>query len=80
MNILTTNKKEILIRRYGLNNHEEQTQKVIAKEIKKRNDSLVDYEKSGREDLINQIKEEINKTSEEGIFNKNKSAHGHYFH
>lgn len=32
---------------------------IIAKESKKRKDSLVDYEKSGREDLINQIKEEI---------------------
>ena len=32
---------------------------VIAKECKKRNDSLADYEKSGREDLINQIKEEM---------------------
>lgn len=32
---------------------------VIAKEFKKRNDSLADYEKSGREDLISQIKEEM---------------------
>ncbi|MBE5805872.1 MAG: GatB/YqeY domain-containing protein [Clostridiales bacterium] len=32
---------------------------VIAKEFKKRNDALVEYEKSGREDLINQIKEEM---------------------
>ena len=32
---------------------------VIAKESKKRKDSLPDYEKSGREDLINQVKEEI---------------------
>ena len=32
---------------------------IIAKEFKKRNDSLADYEKSGREDLINQIKEEM---------------------
>ena len=32
---------------------------VIAKESKKRKDSLEDYEKSGREDLINEIKEEI---------------------
>ena len=32
---------------------------IIAKESKKRKDSLVDYEKSGREDLINEIKEEI---------------------
>ena len=32
---------------------------IIAKENKKRKDSLGDYEKSGREDLINEIKEEI---------------------
>lgn len=32
---------------------------IIAKEVKKRNDSLSDYEKGGREDLVNQIKEEI---------------------
>ena len=32
---------------------------IIAKESKKRKDSLSDYEKSGREDLISQVKEEI---------------------
>lgn len=32
---------------------------IIAKESKKRKDSLSDYEKSGREDLISQINEEI---------------------
>ena len=32
---------------------------IIAKESKKRKDSLSDYEKSGREDLIKEIKEEI---------------------
>ena len=32
---------------------------IIAKEAKKRKESLADYEKSGREDLINQVKEEI---------------------
>ena len=32
---------------------------IIAKESKKRRDSLEDYEKSGREDLINEIKKEI---------------------
>ena len=32
---------------------------VIAKEAKKRKDSLADYEKAAREDLISQIKEEI---------------------
>lgn len=32
---------------------------VIAKEVKKRKEALPEYEKSGREDLITQIKEEI---------------------
>lgn len=32
---------------------------IIGKETKKRKDSLEDYEKSGREDLIAEIKEEI---------------------
>ena len=32
---------------------------IIAKEVKKRKDSISDYEKGGREDLVNQIKEEI---------------------
>ena len=36
-----------------------QVLETIAKEFKKRNDSLADYEKSGREDLIAQIKEEM---------------------
>ena len=39
--------------------NDDQILEVIAKEFKKRNDSLSDYEKSGREDLINQIKEEM---------------------
>ncbi len=39
--------------------NDEQILEVIAKEFKKRNDSLADYEKSGRQDLINQIKEEM---------------------
>ena len=39
--------------------NDDQILEVIAKEFKKRNDSLVDYEKSGREDLISQIKEEM---------------------
>ena len=37
---------------------------IIAKESKKRKDSLEDYEKSGREDLIAQVKEEIEILSE----------------
>ena len=32
---------------------------ILAKEVKKRQDSLADYEKGGREDLVEQIKKEI---------------------
>ena len=39
--------------------NDKQIIEIIAKESKKRRDSLEDYEKSGREDLINEIKEEI---------------------
>ena len=38
---------------------DEQIVDIMAKEAKKRRDSLSDYEKSGRTDLIEQIKEEI---------------------
>lgn len=38
---------------------DEQIIDIIAKEVKKRKDSLSDYEKAGRTDLINQINEEI---------------------
>ena len=44
--------------------NDDQILEIIAKESKKRKDSLTDYEKSGREDLINQIKEEIQILSE----------------
>ena len=37
---------------------------IIAKESKKRKDSLADYEKSGRQDLIEQVNEEIEIISE----------------
>ena len=37
---------------------------IIAKEVKTRNDSLADFEKGGREDLVNQAKEEISILSE----------------
>lgn len=33
---------------------------IIAKEVKKRRDSLPEYEKSGRQDLIDNLKSEIN--------------------
>lgn len=39
--------------------NDDQILEIIAKESKKRKDSFADYEKSGREDLIEQIKEEI---------------------
>lgn len=32
---------------------------IIAKEVKKRKDSMVDYEKAGREDIVNDLKKEI---------------------
>ena len=38
---------------------EEQIIEIIAKEAKKRKDAQADFEKSGREDLINQNKEEL---------------------
>ena len=37
---------------------------IIAKEVKTRNDSLEDFKKGGREDLVNQAKEEIEILSE----------------
>lgn len=39
--------------------NDEQILEIIAKESKKRKDALSDYEKSGREDLISEIKQEI---------------------
>ena len=39
--------------------NDDQILEIIAKEAKKRKESLADYEKSGRKDLINQVKEEI---------------------
>ena len=37
---------------------------IIAKEVKTRNDSLADFEKGGREDLVEQAKREIEILSE----------------
>ena len=37
---------------------------IIAKEVKTRNDSIEDFKKGGREDLVNQAKEEISILSE----------------
>ncbi len=44
----------------GIELDDNQIIELIAKEVKKRKDSLSDYERGGREDLVNQIKEEIN--------------------
>ncbi len=43
----------------GIELTDDQIIELIAKEVKKRKDSIADYEKGGREDLVNQIKEEI---------------------
>ena len=37
---------------------------IIAKEVKKRRDSLEDYKKGGREDIVKQVEEEISILSE----------------
>ena len=37
---------------------------IIAKEVKKRKDSLEDYKKGGREDIVKQVEEEISILSE----------------
>lgn len=44
----------------GITLEDDKIIEIIAKEAKKRKDSLGDYEKSGREDLIAQVNEEIN--------------------
>ena len=44
--------------------NDDQIIEIIAKESKKRKDSLADYEKSGRQDLVDSIKEEIEIISE----------------
>ncbi len=38
---------------------EPEMQVIVAKEVKKRQESIVDFEKGGRDDLVNQIKKEI---------------------
>ena len=43
----------------GIELTDEKIIELIAKEVKKRKDSIADYEKGGREDLVNQINEEI---------------------
>lgn len=43
----------------GIELDDSQIIEIIAKEVKKRKDSIADYERGGREDLVSQIKEEI---------------------
>jgi len=43
----------------GIELTDEQIIELIAKEVKKRKDSIADYERGGRDDLVAQIKEEI---------------------
>lgn len=43
----------------GIELTDEQIIELISKEVKKRKDSIADYEKGGREDLVNKINEEI---------------------
>ena len=43
----------------GIEMDDNQIIEVISKEVKKRKDAISDFEKGGREDLVNQTKEEI---------------------
>ena len=43
----------------GIEMDDNQIIEVISKEVKKRKDAINDFEKGGREDLVNQTKEEI---------------------
>ena len=44
----------------GISVEDKKIIEIIAKEVKGKQDALVDFEKAGREDLINQTNEEIN--------------------
>lgn len=48
----------------GIQLDDNQITDIIAKEMKKRKDSLSDYEKSGRDDLIDAVKKEMEIISE----------------
>lgn len=43
----------------GITVEDEKIIEIIAKEVKSKKDALVDFEKGGRQDLINQTNEEI---------------------
>lgn len=48
----------------GITLEDEKIIQIIAKEVKKRKDSLADYIKGGREDIVKQVEEEIEILSE----------------
>lgn len=48
----------------GITLEDEKIIQIIAKEVKKRKDSLEDYIKGGREDIVKQVEEEISILSE----------------
>lgn len=48
----------------GVTLEDEKIIQIIAKEVKKRKDSLADYIKGGREDIVKQVEEEISILSE----------------
>ena len=54
--------------------NDEQITEIIAKESKKRKDSLSDYEKSGRQELIDEINQEIEKIVKEIIASTGASS------
>ena len=48
----------------GITLEDDKILEIIAKEVKKRKDSLEDYKKGGRQDIVDQVKEEIKILSE----------------
>ena len=59
--------------------NDEQITEIIAKESKKRKDSLPDYEKSGRQDLIDEVKKEIEILSEYLPIDENLQENQKYY-
>lgn len=48
----------------GITLEDDKILEIIAKEVKKRKDSLEDYKKGGRQDIVDQVEEEIKILSE----------------
>lgn len=48
----------------GITIEDDQIVEIIAKEVKKRKDSIQDYKKGGREDIVEQVEQEITILSE----------------